>query len=149
MSANHDTFENGHETFGKEAILILDIGYIYFIYFIVGVSCTLILDKIFGNSTYTERTPTVTVILEIFFMFWLFGILFYMIKTIVSAIPYPLHGIYGFNHAKFEEVKNTWVFAYIFLTCTTSLQLRILFLYNRFMGTNYRLGMAQRWEEKN
>jgi len=119
----------------RQLILCLDIGYIYFLYFIFGFVCAILLDKLFDKKIYTSDTNVVIVIIELFFIFWFCGILFYLIKNIVKRLPFPLHGKYGHDHNNFDETGNTWAFIYIFLTCN-SIQNRILFIYEKFSHHN-------------
>ncbi len=119
------------EEYIRRLIECLDIGYIYFFYFLFGFIFAILLDKTFDRKIYTSDTNLVLVIIELFFIFWLCGVLFYFIRNIVNKLPYPLHGKYGFDHYNFNETQNTWVFVYIFLTCS-SIQNSILFIYEKF-----------------
>ena len=124
------------------AILIkcLDIGYIYTISLFFGIIIAFIIIKIFGhNYEPSNNKSVIIVILELIGFFWLYGIVIYFSnKYVVRNIPFPLDGIFGHNHSEFSNDISFWLFDYLLLFSiwSMSIQSRLVFIYNKLMGTD-------------
>jgi len=70
--------------------------------------------------------------LEIITMFWIIGIIIYIVRNIVELIPSPLDGVYGFKHILVSELRNATVFSFVFLMFQNHLTDRIRYYYTVF-----------------
>lgn len=128
------------ETFNlkKEIIIrsikIIDIGYITIIYGIIA----LILAKLCNIFTGTfdeskEKTKSIYVsIYEVMLYLWFIGTIIYIARNLLPIIPFPLDGVYGFDHMSVKEVTNIWVFAILFLYFQEHYQSKIKYILNTF-----------------
>ena len=103
------------KTFKKEVIIrsikILDIAYITFIYGFFSLIIITFLDKyIFSyislENVKEEEKSKYTIFIELLLCLTLYGIVAYILKNILQLIPFPLEGVYGFQHLKVMEVKS-------------------------------------------
>jgi hypothetical protein len=102
-------------TLKKEIIIrsikILDIAYITFIYGFFSLIMITFLDKyIFPHisleNVKEEDKNKYTIFIELLLCLTIYGIVAYMLKNILQLIPFPLEGVYGFQHLKVMEVKS-------------------------------------------
>lgn len=88
-------------------IKLLDIGYLTVIYFIIGYGLSYFVNKLYKpfdpKHPHTSRTM---ILLEICLQLFLIGLLVYIIRNIVSLIPWPLEGVYGYEHQRVKELYS-------------------------------------------
>lgn len=113
-------------------IKIFDIGYITLIYFILGILCAKLFDKIY--DTFDENTEKKKSIarrtLELIGMMWVSGIIIYIVTNIVELIPSPFNGVCGFEHLRLKELKNGVVFVFVFLYFQKNFKSKLQLLYD-------------------
>ena len=116
-------------------IKIIDIGYIYIIYFIITICLAILADRILGtfDPILYKNTPDWKIGVEILLTIWIFGILFYIMRNVIEIIPFPLDGYKGFSHTSVKELENSWIFHFIFLTCCTNIKDRLTYFYKRYI----------------
>jgi hypothetical protein len=114
------------------SIKIIDIGYITAIYLILGILLAKICDKYLGKFDVNKekKKPLYKSILELILYFWFIGIIIYVVRNIVPLIPFPLNGIYGFDHMKVKEVTSTATFIIVFLYFQNHYQQKIKYIFN-------------------
>ena len=114
------------------SIKLIDICYIFTIYFIISIGLSVLVDNYLGkfDPEKYRNTPHWKIILETLAGLWLFGISFYIIRNVVELIPFPLDGYGGFNHRRMKELNSTWVFGFIFLSCNSYVKDRLNFFIN-------------------
>jgi len=114
-------------------IKIIDIGFITVIYLLLGMflakKCDSFLDKF--NIENEEKKPLYRSILELLIYLWFTGIVIYIVRNIVPLIPYPLNGIYGYDHLKVKEVTSASLFSISFLYFQTHYQNKMKYVYSK------------------
>lgn len=113
-------------------IKLFDIGYIAVIYFIAAMFFAKLFDEMYG--TFDEKKEKEKSVLrrtlELMGMMWLSGIVIYVVKNLVELIPFPLDGLFGFNHLLVNDLKSGSVFSFIFLFFQSYFKAKIQFYYN-------------------
>ena len=132
------------QSFGENltlrSIKILDIGFIFIIYFVIGFLLVVLTDKIIGefDPVANKMTSSTVIAMQLVLQFWIYGVLVYVLRNIVELIPFPLDGYKlgesTFEHKKVKELGSAWVFGYVYLAYSTNMKSRLTFLYNRAMG---------------
>lgn len=122
----------------KEIILrgikILDIAYIFSFYSIIGFIISIILNKIlikYNKDDYDKKSSFV-ILLEICFIFSLIGILIYITKNLFENIPFPLDGIYNYDHKKVKEINTAIPLSYTILFFNEGLRDKLYHLSRRY-----------------
>lgn len=123
------------------SIKMLDIGYIFLIYFTLAVGLSMFVDKMLGkfNPDAYKTVPNWQIMFELFLAFWMYGIACYIIRNLVELIPFPLDGYHGFQHKKVKELSSAWVFGFVFLTCSSNMSDRLKYFYNRYTAAEKEL----------
>lgn len=122
MSNPIDTFlnkDNKPFPYTRFFIRLLDISMlgIYFMFFsiIYAVIVENTLTKLFSN--YPNTIPNL--IFEICIYASATMIMAYLIRKLISFIPFPLDGFYGYKHSRVSELKGGVIFAFsVFLLLT-------------------------------
>ena len=57
------------------------------------------------------------------------GIIIYIVRNIIPLIPFPLDGIYGFDHLKVTEVTTGGTFSFAFLYFQVHYQNKIKYIF--------------------
>ena len=119
------------------SIKILDIGYITAVYLILGVVMAKLCDNYLGKFDENEEKnkPLWENIIEIILYFWFIGVVIYIVRNVVPLIPFPLNGIYGFDHLKVKEVTSAATFAVAFLYFQDYYQYKLKYILSRISFT--------------
>jgi hypothetical protein len=125
--------KNLSDEFKLRGVKIIDIAYIATIYLILGAVLSLIIDRQLGNFDPEEadNKTNVQLYLEVIIHFAFIGVLMYIVRNAVEWIPYPLNGVYGYNHMKLNELKNASLFGVIFFTFQKHLKDKLVYISNR------------------
>jgi hypothetical protein len=99
------------------SIKILDIGYITSLYFILGIILAKLCDKYLGKfDEKNEKKKTLfQSVVELILYLWFISVVVYIVRNVIPLIPFPLNGIYGFDHLKVKEVTSATVFSISFI----------------------------------
>ena len=116
-------------------VKMLDMGYIVFIYFILGIALAKLSDIVFG--TYDEKEEKkksiVRLAAEIMLMIWINLIIFYVARNVVQMIPSPFHKVAGFDHFRLKELSGSAILGATYIYFQTNLKSKIYDLHNRLM----------------
>lgn len=105
----------------KEVIIrgikIIDIGFITAIYFSLGLFLAKACDNVAGefDEEKENQKPLWKIIIELTFYFWFIGIVIYVVRNVIPLIPFPLDGMFGFDHMMVKEVTNAIAFTITFI----------------------------------
>ena len=115
------------------SIKILDIGFITAIYLTLGIVLAKLCDRVLGelDEEKENQKPLWQVLIELFFYLWFIGIVVYVVRNVVQMIPFPFHGVYGYDHFRVKELINAVIFFVTFLHFQEYYQKKIKLLYVR------------------
>jgi hypothetical protein len=115
------------------SIKILDIGFITAIYLTLGIVLAKLCDRVLGelDEEKENQKPLWQVFIELFFYLWFIGIVVYVVRNVVQMIPFPFHGVYGYDHFRVKELINAVIFFVTFLHFQEYYQKKIKLLYVR------------------
>jgi len=115
------------------SIKILDIGFITAIYLLLGIILAKICDTYLGefDEEKENKKQLWFSILELTLYLWLIGIIIYITRNIVPLIPFPLDGIYGFDHSKVKELTSAITFSITFVYFQNYYQQKIKNIFSR------------------
>jgi hypothetical protein len=115
------------------SIKLIDIGYITTIYLILGIILAKVCDKYFGkfDEEMEEKKPLIQSILELILHLWLIAIVIYLVRNLVSLVPFPLNGIYGYNHLKVKELTVATTFSIVFIYFYEYYQMKVKYIFTK------------------
>ena len=127
-------------------IKIIDIAYIAAIYLTLGAVLSLTIDRQLGKFDQQEADEKSTAQLygEVLLHFASIGILMYIVRNIVEWIPFPLNGVYGYDHLRLNELKNAGLFGVIFFLFQNNLKDKLIS--NNFYNNSNTIDNIQKME---
>ena len=116
-------------------IKIIDIGFITAIYLTLGIVLAKLCDRAFGefDEEKENKKPLclILILIELFFHLWFIGVVIYVVRNVVPWIPFPFHGVYGYDHYRVKELINAIVFVIMFMNFQTYYQKKIKHVLHR------------------
>lgn len=114
-------------------IKMIDIGFITAIYLTIGIVFAKLCDKTLGpfDEEKESAKPLWKILVELVLYLWFIGIIIYIVRNIVPLIPFPLDGMYGFEHSRVKELMNATVFSITFIYFQEYYQKKIKYLFTR------------------
>lgn len=114
-------------------IKLIDICYLTTIYFLIGISIAKIMDKVIGefDKKKEKNKHIIRIIMETILFLSIIGILIYILRNIVERIPFPLDGLYGFNHMKVKEIHGGIILVFSLLYFQKYLRDKLNYLFSR------------------
>ena len=112
---------------------IIDIGYVSMIYIMLAILISYEYDKFLGtfNKEEEDKKSTVRIVVELLGIFWVYGIIIYIIRNIVKIIPYPLDGMGGYSHHLLKDLRSAGMFTVVFFYFQKNLKDRLQHMYNK------------------
>lgn len=88
------------------SIKILDIGLLTVLYFSLGYIFSWLINKIYSNFDPYNNPTKILVFLEVCGQIFIIGILVYLLRNFINLIPFPLDGVYGYQHTRVRELTS-------------------------------------------
>jgi uncharacterized membrane protein len=120
-------------------VKLIDIGITYTYFFVVGLIMGKVFDYIYSDLLDESETdwktyPIGLFTLNILFHFFLVGVSVYLIRNIVSAIPYPLDGMAGYQHHRLKELGGGAVLIFMIFLFQKNLTEKVKIYAERVIG---------------
>lgn len=97
----------------RRGIKILNIGWASLSFLLLAIVTVYGIEYVFNyiKDDKVEKLSTWRLILEITLHVWFIGIITYLVRNLYPLLPWPLDGIYGYQHTKVHEVTSATLFA--------------------------------------
>ncbi len=95
---------------------MLDISLIGFYFFVLGTFFALIINKYAPDRDNYEKKPTYLILLHLFIQTSLIMIGAFLARFIVKKIPYPLDGVWEYNHSRTSELNGAPLLGFVMIT---------------------------------
>lgn len=117
------------------SIKLFDMGYATVIYILSAIVIISILNKYNGkyNKKEEEKKTTSRLFWDVILRTWIIAVLAYFVRNIFQMIPFPLEGVYGFEHLKVKEVLQSSLFVSFMVIFDSHLQERVKILKDRLV----------------
>ncbi len=116
-------------------IKVLDIFFASFVYICSAFLVSFILDKYvfpkFDEEDEKKKHFVITVF-EVCFIVSIVGVISYVMRNLIQAIPFPLDGLYGFKHLMVNEVRSGALFSAYVILLNSYLQKKLVVIKHRF-----------------
>jgi hypothetical protein len=115
------------------SIKIFDMGYAAVVYILSAIVIISILNKYSGkyNEEVEEKKSTKRLFWDVILRTWIIAVLAYFIRNLFQMVPFPLEGVYGFEHLKVKEVLQSSLFVSFMVIFDSHLQSRVGILKKR------------------
>lgn len=89
------------------SLKIIDISLITIIYFVIGFVSSYYINKIYTSIKFNYRLlPKWVIFIEVCGQLVVIAILVYIIRNLVTLIPLPFDGFFGFQHSRVKELNS-------------------------------------------
>jgi len=114
-------------------IKIIDIAYVAAIYLTLGAVLSITIDRQLGkfDKEEADKKSTAQLYGEVLLHFASIGILMYIVRNVVEWIPFPLNGVFGYDHMRLNELRNAGLFGVIFFLFQNNLREKLVYLSKR------------------
>ena len=118
-------------------VKIIDIGYVSMMYITFAIGLSYLYDTFLGefNKEVQEKKSTVRILLELIAVFWVYGIIIYIVRNIVKMIPFPLNNIGGFDHSTLKDLRSAGMFTVVFFYFQKNIKARLQHVFDRIHNT--------------
>jgi uncharacterized membrane protein YkvI len=120
-------------------IHLFDITYLTIIYVTISIIFSMYLNKMIGpfDKNKADKKTTCRLILEIYLNFSIIAITAFLIRNIVSYIPFPLDDIYDYDHTTVHELNGGIIFGFVIFYYQKNLYDKINYLFNERIFNKY------------
>ena len=114
-------------------IKILDITLVGIYFVILGIICSVIIEKMFSYDSdntkeVLDKKKTIIIILEILLQAAVIMIAAYFTRKIVKHIPFPLDGVGGYEHSQLKEINGGVLISFSIMIILSQFKEKILYL---------------------
>ena len=88
------------------SIKMLDIGLLTILYFSLGYIFSWLINKIYHHFDPDDAPKKFLVFLEVCGQLFGIGIIVYILRNLIGLFPFPLDGVYGYQHSRVRELTN-------------------------------------------
>jgi hypothetical protein len=115
------------------SVKIIDIAYVASIYLTLGATLSIFIDRKLGkfDPKDADEKHISRLYGEVLLHFVSIGILMYVVRNTVEWIPFPLNGVYGYDHMRLNELRNAGLFGVIFFLFQNNLREKLVYLSKR------------------
>jgi hypothetical protein len=120
------------------ALKMFDILLLTAYYFIIAFFSATTIDKFLGKheDSNDENKSTARLFIEAILHTFLLLVVYYIARNIVEFIPFPLDGLYGFQHSRVKERGGDVVFVFIIFFYQDYYVKKLQLLYTRLMKSD-------------
>lgn len=117
-----------------KCIKLIDIGWVNMIYCFLGLALALLYDLCLGDFDKDEhgKRSLTALILDLMLHTGILGVTIYMATNIVTSIPFPLDGCFGYRHKQLPDIGCATAFTIVFLFFHRNLKQKMQHIYNQF-----------------
>jgi hypothetical protein len=111
---------------------ILDIGFVSMLYIVFAIITSKLYDNFLGefNEEIEAKKGILRNVLELFAMFWIYGIIVYVVRNIVKIIPFPLDNVDGFQHNTLKDLQSATMFTVVFFYFQKHIKIKMQYVFN-------------------
>uniref|UniRef100_A0A6C0DFN5 Uncharacterized protein n=1 Tax=viral metagenome TaxID=1070528 RepID=A0A6C0DFN5_9ZZZZ len=119
------------------ALKLLDLFLLTIYYFTSGFYISALIDWIAGPFDKQEESKKSTLRLFIESVLYTFVliVIFYIVRNLISRIPFPFEGAYGFKHDLVKEREGDVIFVFILFLYQEYYVNKLTYLYDRITNT--------------
>lgn len=118
------------------AVKLIDIGLVTVYFFIFSLAVAKAFDFAYGDFSQEkyDKRSTLQLFAEVSFHLFAIGIVSYMLRNLVGAIPFPLEGVAGFQHKRLKELGGGSALAILLILFQKNLRNKLTYFANRVLG---------------
>jgi hypothetical protein len=117
-------------------IKLIGMAYVTIFHFTIGITISKLIDLLIPNVKKDEKGKPLESTLKTFILMYLNFILIvyavYIIRNIIEKIPFPLDGVYGYEHSQLKESSSILLTGFFVMYYQTQLRDRIDIILNKF-----------------
>ena len=117
------------------AVKLTDIGLVTMYYFVAGIVAAKLFDIVYGefNETDYDKKSNIVIFGEIVLHLFFIGVVAYVLRNIVSEIPFPLEGLGGFKHSRLKEREGGYALSIVLVLFQKNLTAKVSYFGKRVL----------------
>lgn len=118
---------------GIISLKLLDLFLLTIYYFTTGFYISAVIDWIAGpfDETTESKKSTLRLFVESVLYTFALIVIFYIVRNLISRIPFPFEGLYGFKHDLVKEREGDVIFVFILFLYQEYYVNKLTYLYDR------------------
>jgi hypothetical protein len=118
------------------AVKLFDIGYVTFLYFVVGLIFAKGFDLLYGDfdKDKYKNEPNWKLALEIVLHVFAIGVVAYVLRNVVGLVPFPLDGVAGFRHSLLKELEGGHILTLVIILFQKNLEEKVRYFAEHVFG---------------